>query len=89
MCIRDRFADGNELELSNELTDDQYRQELDRAKPLWKLISDYQPGLPAEERYFLAEMILWALGSYQKISRNKMERSISFSDEMTNFLRNL
>ncbi|QOR74031.1 AAA family ATPase [Cruoricaptor ignavus] len=83
------FADGNELELSNELTDDQYRQELDRAKPLWKLISDYQPGLPAEERYFLAEMILWALGSYQKISRNKMERSISFSDEMTNFLRNL
>lgn len=83
------FADGNELELSNELTDDQYRQELDRAKPLWRLVSDYQPGLPAEERYFLAEMILWALGSYQKISRNKMERSISFSDEMTNFLRNL
>lgn len=83
------FADGNELELSNELTDDQYRQELDRAKPLWKLISDYQPDIPAEERYFLAEMILWALGSYQKISRNKMERSISFSDEMTNFLRNL
>lgn len=83
------FADGNVLELSNELTADQYRQELDRAKPLWKLISDYQPGLPAEERYFLAEMILWALGSYQKISRNKMERSISFSDEMTNFLRNL
>lgn len=83
------FADGNELELSNELTDDQYRQELDRAKPLWRLVSDYQPDIPAEERYFLAEMILWALGSYQKISRNKMERSISFSDEMTNFLRNL
>lgn len=83
------FSGQNEIELSNNDSDESYRQELDRVKPLQKLIEKYQPNVDEKDRYFLSEMILWALTSYKKISKHRFEKGMSFENLYKNYIKNL
>ena len=79
----------NELQQDFNGTDESYRQELDRIAPLRELINKYAPDAAEKDRYFLSELILWALTSYKKISRQKFEQSLSFEHHLRNYLNNL
>ena len=79
----------NELQQDFNGTDESYRQELDRIAPLRELINKYAPDAAEKDHYFLSELILWALTSYKKISRQKFEQSLSFEHHLRNYLNNL
>lgn len=79
----------NELELMDEDSDQEYRSALDSIGPLQQLITKYQPAVPAADRYFLAEFILWALTEYKKLGKNRFTEGYQFRDLMGAYIRKL
>lgn len=83
------FSGSNELQIASESGDEAYRQEIDRVEPLRKLIAEFQPHIPDSERYFLSEVVLWALVSHKKISKQKFEKSMNFVNAYRDYLNGL
>ena len=79
----------NELELMDEDSDQEYRSALDSIEPLQQLITKYQPAVPATDRYFLAEFVLWALTEYKKLGKNRFTEGYQFKDLMGTYIRKL
>lgn len=84
-----KWFQNNTLELDFDSTDESYKQEIDRIKPLRTLVDKFLPDLNENDRYFMSELVLWALTNYKKISRQRFERSMSFENQLSNYLKNL
>lgn len=84
-----QWFSNNELQLDFEAREEDYRRELDRIGPLKELVDKYAPDTPAQDRYFVYELVLWALAGYKKISRQRHTGSLNFEHQLRNYLKNL
>ncbi|OOG18750.1 magnesium chelatase [Sphingobacterium sp. CZ-UAM] len=82
------FSESEGIELSDELTDVDYKSLLDQMIPIQTLIQKYQPETKAEDRYFLAEFILWGLALNNKLSKYRTGNNLQFQDNFQGYLRN-
>ena len=79
-AIIEWFGNGLGLELLDEATEEEYKNEIDAVEPLDALIQKYQPNAAKEDVYFLKEFILWALVEYKKLSKDRYTEGYQFSD---------
>ncbi len=74
------------LELLDEASEEDYRNELDSVKPLEELIQKYQKDILPEDRYFMKEFILWALAENKKLTKDRYTEGFQFSDLFENIV---
>ena len=79
----------DEFELTENMTDEEYKKQLDKIVPLDELIDKYQGGIEAGERYFLKEIVLWGLAENKKLSRIIVNEGISFGNNYNDLLKDL
>ncbi len=79
----------DEFELTENMTDEEYKKQLDKIVPLDELIDKYQGGIEAGERYFLKEVVLWGLAENKKLSRIIVNEGISFGNNYNDLLKDL
>jgi magnesium chelatase subunit I len=78
-----------DFELTENMSDDAYRKQLDKIDPLNQLLDKYQPVKDSAERNFLKELILWGLAENNKLSMIKINEGISFNNKFNDLLNNL
>ena len=74
------FGNQPGLDLLDEASEEEYREELDAIEPLEELIQKYQPNISKEDKYFLKEFVLWGLVEYKKLSKNRYTEGYQFND---------
>ncbi|QAA80363.1 magnesium chelatase [Aequorivita sp. H23M31] len=74
------FFEENDFELLDSFTDEDYQNALDRIIPLQQLVEKYQPEIPKKDKYFLKEVILWALSENKKLSKFSLGNGTHFRD---------
>lgn len=82
------FAESG-FELLDDVSDEEYRKQLDEVKPLEDLIQKYQPQIPLEDKYFLKEFVLWGLVEYDKLSKDRVDVGYQFKDLYSNYINKL
>jgi magnesium chelatase subunit I len=87
--VLDFFFEESGFELLDELSEADYKAQLDNVTPLDALIDKYQPNTPTEDRYFLKEFILWGLVGNQKLSKNRFTEGFEFKDLLGSYLNEL
>nr|WP_306350421.1 AAA family ATPase [Flavobacterium sp. '19STA2R22 D10 B1'] len=87
--IIDWFFTETGFELLDDLTDEQYREQLDAIIPLTQLIQKYQPNLASEDIYFMKEFILWGLVEYNKLSKDRFIKGYQFKDIYGSYISKL
>ncbi|AZQ44036.1 AAA family ATPase [Nonlabens ponticola] len=83
------FFNNDGVELLDELSDSDYKQLLDQVTPLEDLIQKYQPEVPASDRYFYKEFILWALVELDKLSKKRFTEGYQFNDLYSDFVKGI
>lgn len=83
------FLEGGNIELLDDITEEQYKKEIDEVKLLEKILVHFQPDTKKEDSYFLKEMILWGLVEYKKLSKNRFTTGTSFQDPYGNLIKGL
>ncbi len=78
-----------DFELTENMSDEVYRKQLDKVQPLNDLLDKYQPVKDVAERNFLKELILWGLAGNNKLSKIKIDDGLGFTDAYNNLLNNL
>src|SRR5690606_15499564 len=74
------FTEGNRLELSDALTDAQYKQALMRVPDLHALVKKLHPKLAEGQQLLLMEFVLHGLAEYSQLNKSYFHGGISFSD---------
>ena len=87
--ILEWFFSETNFELYDDMTDEEYRAQLDSITPLDDLINTYQPEVVAEDRYFLKEFILWGLVEYNKLSKERVDQKLQFKDLYGSYISKL
>jgi magnesium chelatase subunit I len=87
--ITEWFFNESGFELTDDCSDEVYKNILDEVQPLEKLIQKYQPEIPVIDQYFLKEFILWALVEYKKLSKERTEDGFQFKDPYSKFISKL
>lgn len=83
------FFEENDFELLDSFSDEVYKTELDRIIPLHQLIEKYQPNTSKEDRYFMKELILWALAENKNLSRYSLGNGLHFRDLYGSYISDL
>lgn len=83
------FYDGNQIELFDHVSDDEYRAELIQIQPLVDMVKKHVPNAKEEESYFYMELLLWALTAHQKLSKHRFTEGNQFRDLLGSYLNNL
>lgn len=88
--IVDWFVEQGEFELFDDLSDKDYKKQLDLVTPLDTIIEKYQPNVQDDTaKYFLKEFVLWALVENEKITKEKFTEGIQFRDNYSSFLKGI
>lgn len=87
--ILEWFFSETNFELYDDMTDEEYKSQLDSIAPLDDLINTYQPDTVAEDRYFLKEFILWGLVEYNKLSKERVDQKLQFKDLYGSYISRL
>lgn len=82
-------GNSGDCQLTDDLDDKAYRQQLDRIPALDGLIDKFHPLKDPAERAFLKEIILWGLVSYGKLSKVRIDDGVGFTDTLGEVLKNL
>jgi len=83
------FNADEDFELLDEYTEQQYREELDKIKPLNAFLEKHQPNMNKADAYFVKEYILWALVEFKKLSKHRFAEGTQFRDPYGNFMSGL
>ena len=83
------FYEGNQIELFDHVSDDEYKAELIRTEPLVKFVEKHIKELSEDEKFFFMELVLWALTVHQKLSKHRFTEGNQFRDLLGNYLNNL
>jgi len=78
--IADWFADGNTLDLADNLTAAQYKKELTQVTGLNELVKKFHPKLSANQTLLLMEFVLHGLAEYSQLSKKYLDGGFGFSD---------
>ncbi len=77
------------FELLDDASDEEYKKQLDAVQPLEDLIQKYHPQIPAEDKYFLKEFVLWGLVEYEKLSKDRVDVGYQFKDLYSSYINRL
>jgi magnesium chelatase subunit I len=83
------FNADEDFELLDEFTEEQYKNELDKIKPLDAFLKEYQPNMNITEGYFVKEYVLWALVEFKKLSKHRFAEGTQFKDPYGSFMSGL
>jgi magnesium chelatase subunit I len=83
------FNTEEDFELLDDHTEEQYKAELDKVKPLDQFIKEQQPNMNEADTYFMKEFILWALVEYKKLSKYRFAEGTQFKDPYGSFISGL
>ena len=83
------FYEGNQVEILDHVSDDEYRAELIQIKPLEAFVRKHIEDVKENEIYFYMELVLWALTAHQKLSKHRFTDGNQFRDLLGNYLNNL
>lgn len=70
--VQEWFKNNKTVELTDELTDEEYEKVLSDILPLNHLVEYYQPFLDAKDHPFFKEFVLWALVEAKKLSKSSL-----------------
>ena len=84
--LRTWFGAGNQLELLNDASDEDYRKALDGVAGLRKLVTATLPDLSNDETYLYMELVLHGLAEYNILNKDILESSLHFRDLLANML---
>jgi len=85
----DWFFNGDGFELMDEVSEEEYKKQLEGIRPLQFLLSKYQPDFPEADRYFLMEFLLWGLVVYKKLSKHRFTSGYQFKDLYGSYISGL
>ena len=77
------FTDGNVLDMSRELSEKDYKKQLQSVKGLSKLITNNFPEADEQEQNLLMEFTLFGLAEFSQISRHNITKGVQFKDLMS------
>jgi magnesium chelatase subunit I len=83
------FNTEEDFELLDDYTEEQYKAELDKVKPLDQFIKEHQPNMNETDTYFMKEFILWALVEFKKLSKYRFAEGTQFKDPYGSFISGL
>jgi magnesium chelatase subunit I len=83
------FFDASSFELFDDGSEEEYRDALNKIKPLDELITTYAPKTKAKDILFLKEFILWTLVEYKKLNKQRITKGFAFKDTYGAYLSNL
>ena len=83
------FFEGNGFELLDELTDEEYKRQLDGVPPLNELIKSHQAEIAKKDSYFMKELLLWGLVAHNKLSKHRFSEGYQFKDLYGSFISKL
>ena len=83
------FNTEEDFELLDDHTEEQYKAELDKVKPLDQFIKEQQPNMNEADTYFMKEFILWALVEFKKLSKYRFAEGTQFKDPYGSFISGL
>ena len=81
------FAGGNVAELMNNATEQEFKDELDKIKGLYKLVQD--ADVEDAEKYTFMELALHGLSEYNVVTKEILDSSFSFGDLLSGMLDDL
>lgn len=80
------FAEGNKIDILNNLTDFEYRKALDSVPGLKDLVKTYVKGVQPGEEYIFMEFVLHGMSEFSLLSKSKLERGLQFADMLGSML---
>ncbi|MBL7472266.1 MoxR family ATPase [Robertkochia sediminum] len=83
------FFEGSGFELQDDLPDHEYKTLLDTVRPVDTVLSQYQPDVSDQDRYFMKEFLLWGLAAHKKLSKNRFVSGHQFKDLYGNYISRL
>ena len=83
------FNAEEDFELLDEFTEEQYKNELDKIKPLDAFLEKHQPNMNINDGYFVKEYVLWALVEFKKLSKHRFAEGTQFKDPYGSFMTGL
>ncbi|GGE18824.1 magnesium chelatase [Psychroflexus salis] len=88
-AILEWFYDGNQVELFDYVSDDEYKAELIQIEPLFSFVKKHVKDIKSEDIYFYMELVLWALTAHQKLSKHRFTEGNQFRDLLGDYLNNI
>lgn len=83
------FFEESNFELLDDMSDELYKNELDKITPLNNLIDKHQPNITEKDRYFFKEFVLWALVEYKKLNKSRFTKGYKFNDLYGSYINDL
>ena len=83
------FNTEEDFELLDDHTEEQYKAELNKVKPLDQFIKEQQPNINEADTYFMKEFILWGLVEFKKLSKYRFAEGTQFKDPYGSFISGL
>ncbi len=78
--ITDWFTDGNSIDLTDLLTNAQYKKALMGVPNLYDLVKKFHPKLSENQTLLLMEFVLHGLAEYSQLNKNYVSGGFGFSD---------
>ena len=78
--IVDWFIEGNQLDILNDITEKEYRKNLDAVPGLKHLVEKKFPNIEIAEKYFMMEFVLHGLSEYSMLSKGLLHDGTQFRD---------
>ncbi len=80
------FYNEETVELLDDMDDSYFRAQIDLIKPLESLVKEYQPNVEVKDKYFLKELILWALSEFKILNKERFTKGYHFNDPFSNYI---
>lgn len=80
--IRAWFSGGNEVDFLNDMSEKEFKQEIEKVAGLKKFVEQF--GLPKEDLHTYMELVLHGLAAFSILSKDYLESRMSFADPLAN-----
>ncbi len=80
--IRAWFSGGNEVDFLNDMSEKDFKKELEKVAGLKKFVEQF--GLPKEDLHTYMELVLHGLAAFSILSKDYLESRMSFADPLAN-----
>jgi magnesium chelatase subunit I len=77
------FSHGNNIDLLNNISDEEYHKLLCSIDGLGAIVKKYHPNVTEEDQFLLMEFVLHGLAEHSLLSKNQIEFGIQFKDMLT------
>ncbi|SKB70088.1 magnesium chelatase subunit I [Parapedobacter luteus] len=86
--IIDWFTDGHRLELTDELSDSQYKKAVMQVPGLHALVKKLHPKLAESQQLLLMEFVLHGLAEHSQLNKSYLDGGIAFADMLGSLFDN-